>query len=128
MKIKNFVQLSSNSTRVVSLDEWVLKKKHMIEYTVGLKENIGCQQNVRDMEDELFEKWDRGEISMQEQLDELDRLREIYSKKQKSAKSNFSSKTSIKEVPTELFQLNEKPTSDSSKKVDCRKVRFLLSK
>ena len=26
----------------------------MIEYTLGIKENIGCQKNVRDMEDELF--------------------------------------------------------------------------
>ena len=54
-KTKNFVQLSSNSTRIVSLDEWVLKKKNMIEYTLGLKEDIGCQNNVRDMEDKLFE-------------------------------------------------------------------------
>ena len=54
-KIQNFVQLSSNSTRIVALDQWVLKKKSMIEYTVDFKENIGCQKNVRDMEDELFE-------------------------------------------------------------------------
>lgn len=52
--MKNFVRLSSNNTRVVSLDEWVLKKKNMIEYTLGLKENIGCQKYVREMEDELF--------------------------------------------------------------------------
>lgn len=54
-EINNFVQLSSNSSKIVSLDEWLLKKKNMIEYTLGFKENIGCQKNVRDMEDELFE-------------------------------------------------------------------------
>ncbi|GFH61660.1 predicted protein [Chaetoceros tenuissimus] len=54
-KVQNFVQLSSNSTRIVALDEWVLKKKSMIEYTLGFKENIGCQKNVRDFEQKLFE-------------------------------------------------------------------------
>lgn len=52
---KNFVQLSSNSTRIVSLNEWISKKKNMIEYSLDFKDNIGCQKNVRDMEDELFE-------------------------------------------------------------------------
>ena len=52
---KTFVQLSSNSTRIVALEEWVLKKQNMLEYTLGFNQNIGCQKNVRDLEDELYE-------------------------------------------------------------------------
>ena len=44
-EINNFFQISSNSSKIVSLDEWLLKKKNMIEFTLGIKENIGFQKN-----------------------------------------------------------------------------------
>jgi hypothetical protein len=48
------VRLASEEGRVVLLKEWTEAKKHILEWTFGLKKNMTCQGKTRDMAKAMF--------------------------------------------------------------------------
>ena len=52
--IEPFIRLKTDSSREVTFEEWFDKKQNLILFALDLKQNIGCQSKIMDMEDHLF--------------------------------------------------------------------------
>ena len=53
-KMEPFVRLKSDPSRVVTLMEWLDKKRGVILWALNLKKEMDCQSKIIDLEDHLF--------------------------------------------------------------------------